>query len=349
MTTTTRHPDLQSGQASSPLPVIRLATAFYQSRVLMSALELDVFGALADAPATEPDLRERLGLHPRGSRDFFDSLVALGLLNRDEGRYANSELASQFLRHDISGYAGGFAEMTGHVLYHVWADLTKALRTGEPQVSLTANFLDDTVYKDKEGTRKFMSALDAVNGRAAAELGSELDWSRYSTLCDIGGARGNMAAILVKAHPHLRATCFDLPAVEPLFDEHMAALEVGDRVRYQAGDFESDPLPAADVMILGHVLHGFGEPARRSLIAKIVGALSPGGLVCVYDRMIDDDRRGDIVSLTGSLNMLITTRAGSEYTVSDGCARLVAAGLEIVTTKPIAGTDTLVVARKPVA
>jgi O-methyltransferase domain/Dimerisation domain len=325
---------------------MELAMAFYGSRALMSALELDVFSTLADGPLPGAELAERAGIHSRVSADFLDALVALRLLERDDHGYRNGKLAEQFLVRDRPGYAGGFAEMGNASLFPLWSKLTDLLRTGQPQIPPGGNFFEG-LYRNRDAAHKFMDAMDAFNEEIAAVFGSLIDWTGVSSLVDVGGARGDLASRLVRTQPGLTATTFDLPAVEELFTEHVADFGVTDRVRFHAGNFLTDELPAADVYVFGHILHGRDDGQRAELVARAFAGLAPGGVLFVYDRMIDDAREEKTLSLLGSLGMALVSPVGSEYTAADCRFWLTSAGFEIVATEPLAATDTVVVARKP--
>lgn len=293
--------------AAAPASVTDLGTSFCSAKLLLSALELGVFTALHDAPAREPELRERLGLHPRAARDFLGALVALGLLGRTGELYRNSEIADRHLVRG-PGYGGGFLEGAGHVLYPAWGRLSAALRTGEPQAEgELAQVLADPVRQ-----RGYLAMMDSLSDPLAGDLARSLDWSRYRTLADIGGARGNMVGRLLQHHDHLRGVVFDLPANAGPCAEHARARGVAERMRFQAGDFFADALPEADVLILGHVLADFTPAARRTLLGRAGRAVPPGGAVIVYDPM-PDEQDPDLPSLLASLHMLLMTPAGSGY------------------------------------
>jgi 8-O-methyltransferase len=331
----------------NPMPLLQLTLAFFGARALHSAVELGVFSTLAKQPCTEPELREILGLHPRAARDFLDALVALDLLERDENNvYRPTPSTGLFLNRESPAYIGGLAEIAAHSMYHVWGNLTDALRSGRPQGPAGGDFLA-SMYANPEAGRKFMAAMDAVNGRVGLALAEAFDWGPYRSVADVGGARGNLAATLVRAYPHLAGITFDLPAVRGLFDEHIAELGLTESVTFQGGDFEQDPLPEADVLVFGHVLHGASDEDRKMLLGKAFAALPPGGRIAIYDRMIADDRRGTPLSLLGSLNMLLTTPGGSEYTPSECRVLLEEAGFVDFAARPVAGTETLVTATKP--
>jgi SAM-dependent methyltransferase len=321
--------------------------AFYGTQALISAVELDVFTQLADGPLTLEQARSRLGLDPRCARDFLDTLVALELLDRDESGYASTPAAAAYLDRRKDSYVGGYALMAKHYLMPVWGKLTDALRSGSPQVPTSGGFFDG--YKDSDAAERFLGAMDAVNGKVGQDLTTLIDWTGYTSFVDVGGARGNLAATLVRTHPALTATVFDLPQIEPFFRKHLEALGLADRIAYSAGDFFQDPLPSADVHILGHILHYYGPDERRQLLKAVYDAVNPGGGIAIYDRMIDEDRRGEALSLLGSLNMLLTSEGGREYTVSECQEWLLELGFEVHTTQPIGGLDILVFATKPTA
>lgn len=339
------HAEKTATTPESPAPVLQLTMAFYSSQALISAVELDVFTKLADEPLPLEEARQALGIDARGARDFLDTLVALELLDRDESGYRSSAVARRYLDRREPAFVGGYAMMAKHYLLPVWGRLTDALRTGEPQVPTGGGFMDG--YQDADVARSFLGAMDAVNAQVGRELTELVDWDRYSSFVDVGGARGNLAATLVRRHPSLSGTVFDLPQIEPYFKEHIEALGLLESVGYAAGDFFEEPLPKADVHILGHILHYYGEEQRRHILASVHEAVPPGGAVVIYDRLIDEERRERPLSLLGSLNMLLTSDGGREYTLAECRAWLAEAGFEVRTSQPVGGTDVLVLATKP--
>ncbi|MEV7467858.1 methyltransferase [Streptomyces kronopolitis] len=342
--TTTDHPTATT--AVDPGPLIKLTISDCAAKVLHSAVDLGVFGALADSPADAATVADRSGLHDRMATDFLDALTGLGLLAREDGLYRNTPLTQAYLVPDSSAYLGGFVELTNETLYGTWGRLTEALRTGEPQhLDPDKGGFVGNRHQDPEKMKRFLAGLDAYSDRMGAELAHRVDWSRYDSFTDIGGARGNLAAVLAKAHPHLAATCFDLERTRPLFTEHIGRLGLADRVDFVGGDFFSDPIPEADVVVLGHILHGFDTGRRRALLSRIFDAVRPGGLVLVYDRMIDDDRR-DPERLLSSLHMRLVSPEGSEYRVGDCHDWLHEAGFTGADAAPLLGTHTLVTAHR---
>jgi SAM-dependent methyltransferase len=332
----------------NPLGILRLGTAFWGSKALLSAVELGVFTALAAAPATEPELRERLGLHPRSARDFLDALVALGMLDREGDRYANTAETGLFLDRTKPSYLGGFLEMANDRLFGFWGRLTEALHTGRPQnEARDGEDFFATLYADPVRLREFMAAMNAASGMMGTALARAFPWAEVGSFVDVGGAQGGVAAHLVRAHPHLSGGVFDLPPVEPVFAEHVNRLDLAGAMRFHPGDFFADPLPAADVLLLGHVLHDWDAAQNRALVRSAYDAVRPGGALLVYDAMIDDARRENVFGLLLSLNMLIETEGGGEYTAADCRSWLRDAGFVDVHAQPLTPTDTVVIGRKP--
>ena len=337
---------IEETNAVDPGPLIKLTIADCAAKVLHSAVTLGVFTALADGPLDRDALAAAASIDGRMAADFLDALVGLGLLERQGAAYANAPLAQQYLVAGAPGYLGGFVELTNETLYGTWGRLTEALRTGEAQRldPDKGGFVGDK-HNDPEKMKRFLSGLDAYSDRMGKELASTVDWKSYNSFVDLGGARGNLAAVLVGAYPHLTATCFDLERTRPLFREHIGKLGLDDRVSFVGGDFFADDIPVADVVVLGHILHGFDDARRQQLLRRVSAAVRPGGLVIVYDRMIDDNR-SNAERLLSSLHMRLVSQDGSEYRIGDCQRWLAEAGFAGSVARPLLGTHTLVIGSK---
>ena len=341
----------QSSQASqstvvSPEDITKisgLGHSFTVSKLLLSAVEVGVFTALAasaEGSAETEELRAATGLHARSATDFFDALVALGLLEKKEGRYYNSALAQACLVRG-ENYRGGFLDGANYVLYPAWGRLTEALRTGKPQAE--GDF--EEMLNDPRARQAFLTMQDALSSPLVQQLLEAVDFGEFRTLADIGGARGNLAGLVLQARPELTAQVFDRPQNAEPCAEHAKSLGVDGRLEFAGGDFFADPLPAADVLVIGHVLADFSVDERKRLVAKAFEAVSPGGALLVYDPMPGDEPH--LPALVSSLHMLVMTPAGAGYHPGDCEQWMRVAGFTEVTRHPLLLGNTLLVARKP--
>ncbi len=321
--------------------LLRFGNLFCDAKILLTAVELGVFAALESAPATEPELADRLRLHGRGLRDFLQALVSIGVLATEDGTYRNAAGAGNHLVPGRPGYVGGFLMGAAMTLYPAYGNLADALRTGRPQTG--GDFSD--MFANPEALAGFAAMMDGLNDVLGPELAQAFDWTGRKSVLDIGGCRGNLLSHVLKAEPGLAGQVFDLPAMEPLFEQHMANLGLTARATFHAGDFFADDLPAADVMICGHVLSDWSPAQRKTLLHKSFRALDAGGTLLVYDRMLGaggDDRENLVVSL----NMLLVTDGGGAYTVDEIAAEAAEAGFASTAHRPLGGFDTLLTCTK---
>ena len=251
----------------TPEKIMQLGLGFWGSKVLLSAIELQVFTELSDGPSEGPALAGRLGLHRRGAGDFFDSLVALGMLEREGETYRNTAETDLFLVRGRPSYIGGLLEMANERLYPFWGSLTEALRTGLPQNEMNTGGagIFETIYGDPERLRLFLGAMTGLSMGASQAIAAKCPWSDYRTVVDVGGAQGGLLVQLCLAHPHLTGTNFDLPVVGPVFTEYVEEHGLSDRLAFHPGSFFTDPLPSADVITMGHILHDWNLEEKRLL------------------------------------------------------------------------------------
>lgn len=331
----------------TPENILKLGMGFWASKTVLSAVELGVFSALAEAPSDLAALQIRLGLHPRSARDFFDALVALKLLQRDDGIYRNAPDADLFLDKAKPSYLGGVLEMAGTRLYGFWGSLTEALRTGELQNEgrLGVDFFAE-MYAKPEVLRSFLSAMSGISAGPAQAIAAKFNWKDYRTFMDLGTAQGMLPVTLLNAHPHLNGIGFDLPQVQPVFEEFVGKQGLSEKVRFRAGSFFEDALPSVDVIVMGHILHDWDLAQKKLLLAKTFAALPKGGAVIVYDAIIDDDRRENAFGLLMSLNMLIETPGGFDYTGADCQTWMQEAGFSITRVEPLVGAESMVIGLK---
>jgi predicted O-methyltransferase YrrM len=331
---------------------MQVGMGFWMSKTLLSAVELELFTHIGDDALTGEEIGERLALHPRGIYDFLDLLVALRLLERNgdgpAGRYRNTEETAAFLSKRSPAYIGGILEMSNARLYSFWGDLTEALQTGKPQneIKATGTSMFEELYSDPARLEQFMDAMTGVSRGNFQALAEKFDFSKYETVCDVGGATGQLSIALAQRHPHLRLTSFDLPVVEPIAKRTIAAAGLSDRIETAAGDFFDDPLPRADVITMGLILHDWNLERKMALIRAAYEALPDGGAFIVVESLIDDARRENAFGLAMSLNMLIEFGDAFDYTGADFAGWCKEAGFRDVEVLPLAGPASAGIAYK---
>jgi hypothetical protein len=328
--------------------IMETGLAFWASKTLLSAIEMEVFTELAKRPEDLDTLTGRLGLHPRSSRDFLDALVALGFLERHDGKYSNTPATDFFLDKHKPSYVGGMLEMANHRLFSFWNNLTIALRTGQPQNESAHGSPDvfATLYADPERLRGFLRAMTGISRGANLGIASKFPWANYKTAADIGTAQGDLIVQVALANPHLSGMGFDLAEVAPVFEDYVESNGLSSRVQFRAGNFFNDPLPKADVIMMGHILHDWNLDQKRLLIRKAYNAVPEGGALIVYDAIIDDDRSKNAFGLMMSLNMLIETPGGFDYTGADCMGWMDEAGFRRTRVEHLLGPDSMVVGIK---
>lgn len=331
----------------SPEKFLILGLGFWNSKTLLSAIELGLFTTLAEGSADAETLRGRLGLHPRAARDFFDALVALGALERDNGLYRNSKEADLFLDRAKPSYVGQLLEMANARLYASWGRLTEALQTGCAQSENAAgkDFFG-ALYADPDRLRAFLTAMSGISAGPAQAIAEKFPWKDVASFVDVGAAQGMVPVTVARAHPHLTGGGFDLPQVQPIFDDFVTANGFSDRLTFHAGDFFRDDLPAADVIVMGHILHDWDLDQKRALLAKAYAALPKGGSLIVYEALIDDERKTNAFGLLMSLNMLIETPGGFDYTGADCQGWMRAAGFAQTRVEHLLGPESMVIGVK---
>lgn len=332
----------------SPEHILQTGLGFWASKTLLSAVEMEVFTELAKHPEDLETLRGRLGLHPRSAHDFFDALVALGFLQRVDGRYRNAPAADLFLDKNKPSYLGGILEMANHRLYHFWGNLTEALRTGQLQNEAKSGGapIFEALYADPMRLKSFLKAMSGISRGANIAIANQFPWKDYASIVDVGTAQGDLVVQIAKANPHLKGIGFDLAEVGPIFEDYVEENGLTARVQFAAGSFFTGPLPKADVITMGHILHDWNLDDKKMLLAKAYEALPPGGAIVVYEALIDDDRSQNAFGLLMSLNMLIETPGGFDYTGADCQEWMREAGFRETRVEHLAGPDSMVVGIK---
>ena len=331
-----------------PDHILQIGLGFWASKTLLSAIEMQLFTELAKQPKALDELSARLGLHPRAARDFLDALVSLQFLERRDGTYYNTPSTDLFLDNRKPSYLGGILEMANHRLYPFWGNLTTALRTGEPQNETSRGEASPftALYADPERLRGFLKAMTGISHGANMTIARQFPWQQYKSAVDVGTAQGDLITQVALANPHIAGIGFDLPEVAPIFEDYVAANGLSGRVTFHPGSFFDVPIPQADVVMMGHILHDWDLDIKKMLIRKAYEALPSGGAFIAYDAIIDDDRSQNAFGLLMSLNMLIETPGGFDYSGADCIAWMQEAGFHDIRVEHLVGPDSMVIGIK---
>jgi len=331
---------------------MQVGMGFWAAKVLLAANRLGLFTRLAGGSMSAEAIRAELGLGKRGLFDFLDTLVALGFLERegflDSATYRNSADTDAFLDRNKPGYIGGILEMANDRLYPFWSNLEESLRTGEPQNETREGGADlfERIYEDSARLEQFVNAMSGAQAGAFIALAEAFDFTPFETLCDVGGASAALSIQVARRHEHMRCVSLDMPKVVAIARERIEAAGLADRVEARSVNFFEEPLPKADLVTMGNILHDWGVEEKKLLIRKAFEALPEGGALVVVENIIDDDRRENVFGLLMSLNMLIETRQGFDFTGADFGRWAREAGFRRTEVIPLVGPTSAAVAWK---
>ena len=336
----------------TPEHIMQIGLGFWASKTLLAAIKFQLFTLLEERPLTGTQICEKLKLHKRSYDDFLDTLVALNFLRREgEGNsaiYSNTPDTGLFLDKKKPSYVGGILEMANNRLYGFWGNLEEALITGKPQNEQKNSSSGDQfkqIYSNPETMKEFLVAMAGIQMGAFMVFSEKFDFSKYKTFCDAGGALGALCVQVAKKHSHIKCISYDLPEVAPVAKNYIGQHGLSDRVETAAGNF-FESIPKADVIAMGNILHDWSESEKLSLFKKAFDALPPGGAFVCIENIIDDDRRKNAFGLMMSLNMLIETKEGKDYTFTDFSKWAKQTGFSRYELIPLAGPTSAAVAYK---
>lgn len=345
-----------NGHAEHPTPemIMKIGMGFWASKILLTAVRFELFTHLASQGGmSTTQVKQALGLKcsDRHTMDFLDTLTGFGFLERKgllaDAVYTNGADTAFFLDKKKPSYLGGILEMADNRLYDFWGDLSTALRTGQQQnEAKTGDDFFGALYSDPARLREFVNAMGGVQIGAFMAFAQQFDFSGKSTLVDMGGSGGMLSLMVAKHQPHMRCTTVDLPPVEPIAADNIARFQLGDRVSAASRDFFADDFPKADVITMGNILHDWNEEKKLILMRKAYDALPAGGTFVAVENVIDNERRENVFGLMMSLNMLIETSDGFDYTFDDFTRWAKSAGFSRTALIPLAGPTSAAVAYK---
>ncbi|PCH93660.1 MAG: methyltransferase [Bacteroidetes bacterium] len=336
----------------TPSKVMQIGMGFWASKTLLTAVNMELFTYLANGAVSGQDIKTKLGLHERGLYDFLDTLVSLGFLKRsgikESSMYSNAEDTDLFLDKNKKSYVGGMLEMCNNRLYAFWNDFEEGLKTGLPQNETKGGGkpLFEELYANEDKLREFVKAMGGIQMGNFMAFANKFDFSAYTTLCDVGGAGGFLSAQVAMNNDNMSCTSFDLPPVGPIAQENISNMGLGERVMIQSGSFLEEDLPKADVITMGNILHDWGTNDKKMLIKKAYDALPEGGALVVIENIIDDNRSENAFGLMMSLNMLIETAEGYDFSAADFNEWATEIGFSSTSKMPLTGPSSAVIAIK---
>jgi acetylserotonin O-methyltransferase len=319
--------------AADPGSILDLMEAFRRSKAMFAAVALGVFDRLERGPADAGMLAADLHSETEPLERLLDACVALGLLTKRDGRYANEPVSSAYLCRESERTLTGYILYSNDVLFRLWTYLETAIREGGPrwkQAFGADGSMFDHFFKTEDDMRTFLKGMHGLGLLSSPAVAAAFDLSRFHRLLDLGGATGHLAIAATLQYPALQAVVFDLPAVlEVTREELLRWPNISSRIELCSGDFFRDDIPEADLIALGRILHDWSGEKVHALLGKIHRALPGGGSVLIAEKLLSEDKTGPVSANMQSLNMLACTE-GRERNLSEYRELLTAAGFSDV-------------------
>ena len=338
----------------SPATIMQIGAGFWASKILLTAVNFQIFTRLAEKKSmSAKELKNELGLHctDRNVFDFLDTLTGFGFLNREgileTATYSNSIDTETFLDKKKPSYIGGILEMMNERLYGFWGNLEKGLQTGDPQnEATTGENLFEVIYKDPERLKIFVHGMTGIQVGSFMAFAEKFDFSKYKSLVDVGGSSGMLSVVVAQHQPNISCVTFDLPSIESIANETIRKFQLSDKVKAQSGDFFADPFPTGDIIVMGNILHDWDEEQKLLLMKKAFEAINEGGAFVVLESIIDDNRKENVFGMMMSLNMLIETGKGFDYTFAEFTGWAKKVGFKTTSIISLAGPTSAAIAYK---
>lgn len=307
--------------ASVPDPslILDLLEAFRRSKTMFAASSLGVFDALDQGPKGLQELAASLAASEDGLERLLDASVGLGLLNRAEGRYSNTAVASAYLTSASPRRLTGYINFSNSIMWTLWTKLEDAVRDGShrwPQCFGSDGPIFSQFFKSESDKREFLMGMHGFGMISSPQVVAAHDLSKYRCMVDLGGATGHLVIAACQRYANLKGIVFDLAAALPLAEEIVCQSNVADRIELMSGDFFSDPLPAADIFALGRILHDWTESKCLLLLQRIYDVLPSGGAILIAEKVLWEDKLGPRWAHMQSLNMLTCTE-GKERSLAE--------------------------------
>ena len=306
---------------SDAAPILEMIEAFRRSKAMFVGVSLRIFDRLAEEPATAARLAAEMNVNGEALERLLDTLVALFLLRKDAALYRNTATADTFLVATSPHSMRGYILYSNDILYPMWDHLEDAVREGSHRWEQTFALqgpLFSSFFQTEDSMRVFLLGMHGFGMMTSSALAGVFDLSRFRTACDLGGATGHLLLALLDRYPSMQGVLFELPRVLEFARQRLAAEPHAARITFTAGDFFAGALPAADLFVMGRIVHDWSVDKVLLLLNRIHQALPPGGGLLIAEKLLVDDKTAPATANLQSLNMLICTegkeRSLPEYT-----------------------------------
>ena len=305
------------------------------SKHLYVANELGLFEHLAEGPMTLDHLAQRMGVPRRRLRITTDAMVALGFVERQNDRYQNSPVAATFLSGRTSPDLRSFLRFWNRISYPAWLRLEESIRTGQAAFEPL----------DEERGKIYSEGVEAITSGTAMALASTYDFRRHRRVLDLGGGTGSFLLAILRQHPTVEATLFELPQVAMLARQRLTATPVAERVHIVEGDFFKDPIPTGhDVVIVANVVHLYSPEHNLTWLQHLRAHVSTGVRLLLVDFWTDTTHTQPLFAALMAGEFLATTGEGDVYSEEEVRAWLLQSGWQLLEHQLLAGPSSLIVA-----
>jgi len=313
--------------------------AFQESRALLTAVELDLFGAVGKG-ATAVEAASRLQTDERATEMLMNALVALEMLQKKDGVFRNTELTEQYFT-ESSPDNMRLAMMHTAYLWDRWSTLTESVRKGASQVRASVG------EGDRNWTEAFIAAMDRNVAERAPFVINAVDTSRVRRMLDIGGGSAGYSIAFAKASPELYSEVLDLPAVLPLTQQYIERAGFTERVKTRAGDLQRDEFGRDyDLVFVSAICHILGPAENQDLFRRCFAALALGGQIVIQDFILKSDKTAPRQAALFALNWLVITENGGNYSEDEYSVWLGKAGFQDIRHVLLPGSTGLMVGVK---
>jgi (2Fe-2S) ferredoxin/2-polyprenyl-3-methyl-5-hydroxy-6-metoxy-1,4-benzoquinol methylase len=312
---------------------------FQESRVLLTAVELDLFTAVGKGARAE-EVAARSGSNPRATEMLLNALVAMGWLTKQGAIFTNSPSSARYF---VAGSDDDSRVATMHLvhLWRTWSTLTECVRGG------TSVSRQEVAERGEEWTRAFIAAMHR-NARARAPLVvGAVGTEGVTRLLDVGGGSGAYSIAFARAKDDLEVDLLDLAKVIPIAQGHIESAGLAARIRMRSGDLRTDRFEEGyDLVFVSAICHMLSGDENRDLVRRCFAALAPKGRLVIQDFILEPDRTAPKSAALFALNMLVGTEGGSTYTEAEYAAWLKEAGFQDVRHVRLVGPSGLIVGRR---